>query len=177
MKWLISAFASAATLAALVHGGAAQEPPSGVELVLDETCANAGPACVGTFEIDGLERAVSARAALSTGTSSLQLALPAGLYGVRFVPDPESPAPSVLTMAPAVLLVVPRAVTRVDVRLRVSERLAFPISRVRSPSLSGAWPTPDAATAPCDPALGRSSETPRRTTPPTARRTRMPALE
>jgi hypothetical protein len=119
MKWLMTAFGSAATLAALVHAGVAQEPPSGVELVLGETSANVGPACLGTFEIDGLERAVSVRAALSTDTSSIRLALPAGLYGVRFVPDPESPAPSVLTMAPAVLLVVPRAVTRVDVRLRV----------------------------------------------------------
>ena len=97
MKWLLSAFGSAATLAALVHAGVAQEPPSGVELVLDETCANVGLACLGTFEIDGLERAVSARAALSTGTSALQLALPPGLYGVRFVPDPDLPAPSVLT--------------------------------------------------------------------------------
>jgi hypothetical protein len=119
MKWLLSAFGSAATFAALVQAGVAQEPPSGVELVLDQTCANVGPACLGTFEIDGLERPVSARAALSTGTSSFQLALPPGLYGVRFVPDPDSPAPSVLAMAPAVLLVVPRAVTRVDVRLRV----------------------------------------------------------
>jgi hypothetical protein len=119
MKCLLSAFGAAATLAALVHAGVAQEPPSGIELVLDETCANVGPACLGTFDIDGLERPVSARAALSTGTSSLQLALPPGLYGVRFVPDPESPAPSVLAMAPAVLLVVPRTVTRVDVRLRV----------------------------------------------------------
>jgi hypothetical protein len=119
MKCLLSAFGAAATLAALVQAGVAQEPPSGVELVLDETRANIGPARLGTFEIDGLERAVSARVALATGTSSLALALPPGLYGVRFIPDPESPATSVRAMAPAVLLVVPRAVTRVDVRLRV----------------------------------------------------------
>ena len=118
MKWLLSAFGSAATLAALVHAGVAREPPSGIELVLDETCANLGPERLGTFEIDGLERAVSARAPLSSRKSSLELALPPGLYGVRFVPDPDSTAPSVLAMAPAVLLVAPRAVTRVDVRFR-----------------------------------------------------------
>ena len=118
MKWLISAFGSAATLAALTHAGVAPEPPSGIQLVLDQTPANVGPDRLGTFQIDGLEHAVSARASLSTRTSSLELPLPPGLYGVRFVPDPDSTAPSVLAMPPAVLLVAPRAVTRVDVRLR-----------------------------------------------------------
>jgi hypothetical protein len=119
MKWLLPALGSAATVAALANAGITREPPSGIELVLDDSRSNVGPVPLGTFEIDSLEGAASARAALTTRTSSLALALAPGLYGLRFVPDPDLPAPAVVAMEPTVLFVAPRAVTRVDVRLRV----------------------------------------------------------
>lgn len=119
MKWLLSSIGSTALAAFLAHAAVEQEPASGIELVLGEACPNAATARLGTFEIDGLERAVSARATLSTGVSSLELSVPPGLYGIRFVPDPDSPAPTILAMDPAVFLVAPRTVARVDVRFRV----------------------------------------------------------
>jgi hypothetical protein len=117
MKWLLSALGSSAIVAALSHtGGVAREPLAGIELRLDQTLAGLGPARLGTLEIEGLQGAVSARRALSPEAAPL-VALPPGLYGLRFVPDPGSPVQAVLATVPPVVLVTARAVTRVDVRL------------------------------------------------------------
>ena len=117
MKWLLSALGSSAIVAALSHpSGVSREPLTGIELRLDRTLSSLGSAPLGTLEIEGLQGAVSARRALSPEAAPL-VALPPGLYGLRFVPDSGSPVPAVLAAVPPVVLVTARVVTRVDVRL------------------------------------------------------------
>ncbi len=128
MKWLLSAAGAAALVAALSQRtGAAYEPPAGIELHLDEGLAHLGPGELGTFEIDGLERAVSARIHLRGGTAE-RVWLPPGLYGLRFVPDADARSSVGLALGPSVVLVPPRAVTRVNVLLTPSARDLLSVS-------------------------------------------------
>jgi len=118
MKWLLPALGSTALAAFVSQASVTVEPPTGVEVFFHGDRAGDMRIRLGTLQIDGIERAVSARVPLSVGDARRSVSLPPGLYGLSFTPDPASEAPAVSSVSPAVLLVTPRNVTRVHLEVR-----------------------------------------------------------
>jgi hypothetical protein len=113
MKWPFLAFGPLAA-GLLAHSSVTREPPTGIEFVFPQAQASLAPCDLGAFQIDGLDSLASARATFSSRSRLVHVALPPGLYALRYVPSPQ--AASLVGRNANTVLVTARSVARVNVQ-------------------------------------------------------------